>query len=193
MTEQTTTEAAKPEVTIQQLNLGYNAQQDRLLLRVGLSDNTELVMWLTYRIARNMWQLLSGETHIPTADSIQPDVPVANAVEQFKLEAQATEALKKMDFATKYQPRKDIRNDGALLAVDLKLSGDNIKHLDVMCLEGLTVGMNLPPALVLALCNMLQLSVKESGWNIGNKVMPQPIANLADTAGEIADKNKVLH
>ena len=193
MTEQTTTEAAKPEVTIQQLNLGYNAQQDRLLLRVGLSDDTELVMWLTYRIARNMWQLLSGETHIPTADSIQPDVPVASAVEQFKLEAQATEALKKMDFATKYQPRKDVRNDGALLAVDLKLSGDNIKHLDVMCLEGVTVGMNLPPALVLALCNMLQLSVRESGWNIGNKVTPQPIANLADTAGEIADKNKVLH
>lgn len=193
MTEQTTTEAAKPEVTIQQLNLGYNAQQDRLLLRVGLSDDTELVMWLTYRIARNMWQLLSGETHLPTADSIQPDVPVANAVEQFKLEAQATEALNKMDFATKYQPRKDIRNDGALLAVDLKLSGDNIKHLDVMCLEGVTVGMNLPPALVLALCNMLQLSVRESGWNIGNKVMPQPIGNLADTAGEIADKNKVLH
>ena len=193
MTEQTTTEAAKPEVTIQQLNLGYNAQQDRLLLRVGLSDDTELVMWLTYRIARNMWQLLSGETHLPTADSIQPDVPVANAVEQFKLEAQATEALNKMDFSTKYQPRKDIRNDGALLAVDLKLSGDNIKHLDVMCLEGLTVGMNLPPALVLALCNMLQLSVKESGWNIGNKVMPQPIANLADTVAEIADKNKVLH
>lgn len=193
MTEQTTTEAVKPEVTIQQLNLGYNAQQDRLLLRVGLSDDTELVMWLTYRIARNMWQLLSGETHIPTADSIQPDVPVASAVEQFKLEAQATEALKKMDFATKYQPRKDVRNDGALLAVDLKLSGDNIKHLDVMCLEGVTVGMNLPPALVLALCNMLQLSVRESGWNIGSKVTPQPIANLADTAGEIADKNKVLH
>jgi hypothetical protein len=53
--------------------------------------------------------------------------------------------------------------------------------------------MNLPPALVLALCNMLQLSVRESGWNIGSKVTPQPIANLADTAGEIADKNKVLH
>lgn len=193
MTDQTVAAPQKPEATIQQLNLGYNAQQDRLLLRVGLSDDSELLLWLTYRIARQMWQLLSGETHLPTADSIQADVPVANAVEQFKLEAQATEALKKMDFATQYQPRKEIRNDKALLAIDLKLSEGNIKHLDVMCLEGVTVGMNLPPALVLALCNMLQLSVKESGWNIGAKVIPQPLMDAQEPAVENADKNKVLH
>jgi hypothetical protein len=191
--DQTVPAPQTPEVSIQQLNLGYNAQQDRLLLRVGLSDDTELVLWITNRIARQMWQLLSGETNLPTADSIQPDVPAADAVEQFKLEAQATEALKKMDFATKYQPRKEIRNDGALLAIDLKLTGDNIKHLDVMCLEGVTVGMNLPPALVLALCNMLQLSVKESGWNIGVKVMPQPLVNAEEPVAENTDKNKVLH
>jgi len=191
--DQTVPAPQTPEVSIQQLNLGYNAQQDRLLLRVGLSDDTELVLWITNRIARQMWQLLSGETNLPTADSIQPDVPAADAVEQFKLEAQATEALKKMDFATKYQPRKEIRNDGALLAIDLKLTGDNIKHLDVMCLEGVTVGMNLPPALVLALCNMLQLSVKESGWNIGAKVMPQPLVNAEEPVAENTDKNKVLH
>ncbi len=193
MTDQTVAAPQTPEVSIQQLNLGYNVQQDRLLLRVGLSDDSELLLWLTYRIARQLWQLLSGETHLPTADSIQADVPVANAVEQFKLEAQATEALKKMDFATKYQPRKEIRNDGALLAVDLKLSDGNIKHLDVVCLEGVTVGMNLPPPLVLALCNMLQLSVRESGWNIGAKVTPQPLMNAEEPSVENVDKNKVLH
>lgn len=193
MTDQTVPEVQKPEASIQQFNLGYNAQQDRLLLRVGLSDDTELVLWVTYRIARQMWQLLSGETHLPTADSIQPDIPVASAVEQFKQEAQATEALQKMDFATKYQPRKGVRNDGALLVIDLKLSGDNIRHLDVVCLEGVIVDMNLPPALVLALCNMLQLSVRESGWNIGAKVMPQPLLNTEESTAESADKNKVLH
>jgi hypothetical protein len=57
----------------------------------------------------------------------------------------------------------------------------------------MSVGMDLPPALVLALCNMLQLSVRESGWNIGTKVMPQQIANLDGSAAEITDKNKVLH
>lgn len=193
MTNQNPDQASKPEAVIQQLNLGYNTQQDRLLLRVGLSDDSELLLWITYRIARQLWQLLSGETHLPTADSIQPDAPVASAVEQFKLEAQTAEALKKLDFASSYQPRKEIRNDKALLAISLKLSGEAIKHLDIACLEGVTVGINLPPTLVLALCNMLQLSVKESGWNIGAKVLPQPLMNPEEPMLENEDKNKVLH
>jgi hypothetical protein len=193
LTDQTVPEVQKPEASIQQFNLGYNAQQDRLLLRVGLSDDTELVLWITYRIAKQMWQLLNGETYLPTADSIQPDVLPADAVAQFKQEAQTTETLNKMDFATKYLPRKEMRNDGALLAVQLKLSGDMVKHLDIECAEGVTVGMNLPPALVLALCNMLQLSSRESGWNIGAKVMPQPSLNTEELTAENADKNKVLH
>jgi hypothetical protein len=193
LTDQTVPEVQKTEASIQQFNLGYNAQQDRLLLRVGLSDDTELVLWITYRIAKQMWQLLNGETYLPTADSIQPDVLPADAVAQFKQEAQTTETLNKMDFATKYLPRKEMRNDGALLAVQLKLSGDMVKHLDIECAEGVTVGMNLPPALVLALCNMLQLSSRESGWNIGAKVMPQPSLNTEELTAENADKNKVLH
>ena len=193
MTDQTVPAPQKPEVTIQQLNLGYNVQQDRLLLRVGLSDDTELVLWITNRIAKQLWQLLNGETNLPTADSIQPDTSPANAVAQFEQEAQAVENLKKMDFATKYQPRKDILNDGALLAIQLKLSGDSIKHLDVICLEGVTVGLNLPQPLILALCNMLQLSVRESGWNIGAKLMPQPLVNAEESVAGNADKNKVLH
>lgn len=193
MTDQTIAAPQKPEVTIQQLNLGYNIQQDRLLLRVGLSDDTELVLWITNRIARQLWQLLNGETYLPTADSIQPEAAPADAVAQFEQEAQAVENLKKMDFATKYQPRKDMLNDGALLAIQLKLSGDNIKHLDVICLEGITVGMNLPQPLILALCNMLQLSVRESGWNFGAKVMPQPQVNSEEPVGGATEKNKVLH
>jgi len=186
-------EASKPDAVIQQLNLGYNVQQDRLLLRVGLSDDTELMLWITYRVARLMWQLLNGETHLPTADSIQPDVAPASAVAQFKQEAQATESLSKMDFTTKYQPRKGIRNDGALLAIELKLSGDAVKHLDVVCLEGITVGVKLPPALILALCNMLQLSVRESGWNISAKPMSQTVLNADAPADELVNINKVLH
>ncbi len=193
MTSEISHKTPNAEAVIQQINLGYNVQQDRLLFRVGLSDDTELLLWITYRIARQLWQLLSGETHLPTADSIQSDLLAAKAVEQFKLEAQTAEALKKMDFATQYQPRKEIRNEGALLAVGLKLSGESIKHLDIACLEGVTVGINLPPALVLALCNMLQLSAKESGWQFGSKLPTQPLVNSEAAVLESNEKNKVVH
>jgi alanine racemase len=175
----------KPEAAIQQLNLGYNVEQDRLLLRVGLSDNTELMVWLTLRITKQLWALLNGETHLPTASSIQIETPPQQAVQQFQQEMQAVESLQKLDFSTEYQPRKAVRSEGAMLATALQLTDDGVKHLDITCLEGINVRMNLTQELILAMCNMLQLSAKEAGWEIG---APISISLVVDSG-----EQKVLH
>ena len=177
--------------TIQQINLGYNAEQDRLLFRVGLNDNTELLVWLTSRITQLLWTLLTGEAHLPTANSIQADSPPEQAVAQFKEEMQAADALQKMDFKTEYQPRPEVRNDGAMLAINaLLIHAENKRpSLELPCLEGVSVRINLNPELTLAMCNMLQLATKEAGWAInalGATPAQSPIAIQND------DK-KVLH
>ena len=176
---------------IQQINLGYNAEQDRLLFRVGLNDNTELLVWLTSRITQLLWTLLTGEAHLPTANSIQADSPPEQAVAQFKQEMQAADALQKMDFKTEYQPRPEVRNDGAMLAINAVLVrvDDKPPSLELPCLEGVSVRINLNPELTLAMCNMLQLATKEAGWAInavGATPAQSPIAIQND------DK-KVLH
>lgn len=179
------------EAAIQQINLGYNAEQDRLLFRVGLSDNTELLVWLTNRITQKMWVLLTGEAHLPTATSIPAEIQPEQAVEQFKQEAQAVDALQKMDFKTEYQPRPEVRNDGAMLVVDVLLIAKDNKpsSLELPCLEGVSVRMNLNPELTLAICNMLQLACKEAGWAIAhatsNQATPQTLP--------LPDPKKVLH
>ena len=157
---------------IQQINLGYNAEQDRLLFRVGLNDNTELLVWLTSRITQLLWTLLTGEAHLPTANSIQADSPPEQAVAQFKQEMQAADALQKMDFKTEYQPRPEVRNDGAMLAINAVLVRVDNKppSLELPCLEGVSVRINLNPELTLAMCNMLQLATKEAGWAINAAV-----------------------
>jgi hypothetical protein len=181
----------KPEAAIQQINLGYNPEQDRLLLRVGLSDNSELLVWLTNRITKQLWQLLNGKTNLPTATSIQADTPPEKAVEQFKQEIQAAETLQKMDFATEYQARKEVVNNGAMLAINMMLVSYEQKPptLEIPCLEGVTVRMNLTGELILALCNMLQLSSKEAGWDIGATILTQEQVVLAGDA----HTKKVLH
>ncbi len=160
----------KLEVVIQQLNLGYNSDQDRLLLKVGLSDDSELAVWLTNRIAKNLWLLLNGEVHLPTANSIQMDIPAAQAIAKFNQEMQVAEALQKMDFATDYQPRTDVLTDGAKLATNVKLITDAPQPftLEIICLEGLTMRMHLTQELILAMCNMLQLACKEALWDMDN-------------------------
>ena len=191
MTAQTAPTTNKPEAAIQQINLGYNTEQDRLLMRVGLADNSELLVWLTNRITKQLWQLLNGKSNLPTATSIQVDTPPEMAVKQFKQEIQATRALEKMDFMTEYQPRQEVVNNGAMLAIGLVLAvyQEKIPTLEIPCLEGVTVRMNLTQELILALCNMLQLSTKEAGWDIGSPIqMIEQSALLVD-----ADAKKVLH
>lgn len=176
---------------IQQINLGYNAEQDRLLFRVGLNDNTELLVWLTSRITQLMWTLLTGEAHLPTANSIQADSPPEQAVAQFKQEMQAADALQKMDFKTEYQPRPEVRNDGAMLAINAVLVRVDNKppSLELPCLEGVSVRINLNPELTLAICNMLQMATKEAGWAI-NAAAAAPAQN---TVVVQMDVKKVLH
>lgn len=191
MTAQTAPAINKPEAAIQQINLGYNTEQDRLLMRVGLADNSELLVWLTNRITKQLWQLLNGEGKLPTATSIQVDTPPEMAVEQFKQEIQAAKALEKMDFVTEYQPRQEVVNNSAMLAIGLVLVvyQEKIPTLEMPCLEGVTVRMNLTQELILALCNMLQLSTKEAGWDIGSPMQRQVQSALAVDV----DAKKVLH
>ena len=191
MTAQTPPATNKPEAAIQQINLGYNTEQDRLLLRVGLADNSELLVWLTNRITKQLWQLLNGEVNLPTATSIQAETPPEKAVAQFKQEIQVAETLQKMDFATEYQPRKAVVNNGAMLAIGLVRVAyqEKIPTLEIPCMEGVTVRINLTQELILALCNMLQLSTKEAAWDIGSPMQTQEQKALAVDV----DAKKVLH
>lgn len=187
MSESNITKAKPVEAGIQQINLGYNSEQDRLLLKVGLNDNSELVVWLTYRIAKKLWPLLSSEAHLPTAHSIALDALPEQAVKQFKQELQATEALQNMDFSTEYKPRTALVNDGILLAKDVKLHivSKQITSLEMACVEGLTVRMNLTQELILALCNMLQRSANEAAWQLSAEIN-MPSLSLTSEA-------KILH
>lgn len=185
------TQESKPanasNMGIHQFNLSYNPEQDRLLFRIGLHDNSELQVWLTFRICKQLWQLLSGKTHLPIANSIAPETPPQQALEQFKQEAQVAETLQKMDFVTEYQQRDKVQNDGPMLAVLLNYEDAKpaAPVLHITCLEGMTINMNLNQQMILAICNMLQLATKETGWDIG-----APVAILAP---QEPAAQKVLH
>ena len=184
--------AQKTDVGILQLNLSYIVDQDRLLLRVGLSDNSELLVWLSYRITRMIWQLLNVEAHLPSANSIQAGTPPEQAVQQFQQEVQTAAALQKMDFHSPYTPREEVVNNQPMLVINVLLHNQEgqPQGLEMPCLEGISVRMNLNQELILALCNMLQLSCKEAAWVLTNA---PPILAIGTPAMVIEGDKKLLH
>jgi hypothetical protein len=186
---------SRTELAIQQLNMGYNTEQDRLLLKVGLSDQTEIALWLTQRIARTIWQLLSKEAHLPSTNTAQAaKLAPQQAVQTFKQEAQAVETLQKLDFETAYQPRKEVLQPGGILIKEVQLltptatGHAQVQLLEMQSVDGVQLHLNLNTETILAICNMLQLSAKEAAWTL-SVTAPEPAAmTLLNT-----ESKQVLH
>jgi hypothetical protein len=84
-------------------------------------------------------------------------------------------------------------NDGAMLATSLLIIHYTNKpsSLEMPCMEGITVRMNLTQELTLALCNMLQLSAKEAEWQLGAALHTD--VQLAPNITIDSEAKKVLH
>lgn len=157
---------------IQQLNMSYSAQEDRLLMKIGLSNNTELDIWLTRRIVKAMWILLE-QTHEVSSVAVEKTSTVAKEmVENFV----AQNAARAHDYSAEYKPR-EVMNQGTLFLahqVNLHRPPNQAASLELVCTNGQTANIVLNKELSMALVNMLQMVTKEAHWEVGFGDSAQP-------------------
>ena len=165
-------------VVIQQLNLAYDADQDRLLLKVGLTDNSELAIWLTRRIAKSIWTWLHGtnvaeepELQVFTMnaqgglDNVSPQLMTP---QQVNAETLINSGTPNIDFKSQYQENRTPMLDAPLLAVNCEIVEDTQTQfvLDLSARDAKRARVALSMELKIAFANMLQLATKEAGWDI---------------------------
>ena len=162
------------EAAIQQLNLGFDSEQDRLLLKVGLADNTELSVWLTRRIVKSLWLLLQGSADLSDVSEhtlVIEEVPAELAREVLSAvnSTLASENKSPLDFSTSYQANRTPIIDEPILAFHCGLINHDDAHtiLEIQAKDGKTVRIVLNVELSIALSNMLQLATKEAAWDLG--------------------------
>jgi hypothetical protein len=151
-------------VAIQQINIGYNAAEDRLLLKIGMSDDIELTVWLTRKLVKALWQLLQDANVVAV---IAPDVHSPQAQELLQSFAKES-AAQKLDFSEEYKKRSSVNNEEVFLGQDCHVVkiGNELPTLELVCTNGQTVKVVLNQDLSLALINMLQLVTKEAAWDL---------------------------
>lgn len=159
---------------IEQINLGFNEQQDRLLMKLGLADKTEIAVWITRRICRSMWSLLQGTNMILPRAPVVNDPPGAlsgnkdRAIQSFEREAAEQKMIENMDFKSEYLADRQTRTEEPLLAIQcvtITIEG-HAPHLELQCLGGQGVKIALNKELVHALTNMMQLATREAAWDL---------------------------
>lgn len=162
------------ESAIEQINLGFNDQEDRLLLKVGLADKTEIAVWITRRICKLMWGLLqnANSSLLPVVTPLAMPMAVpankAQAIENFARAVAEQKSLENMDFKSVYVAGRQTRTEEPMLAVQCMIvtTEHQTPHLELQCKNGESLKMALSNELVHAVTSMLQLATREADWDL---------------------------
>ena len=164
---------------IEQLNLAFDIEQDRMLFKVGLSDNTELAIWITRRIAKSISAWLQGSQAAVDAsmqvlvmnaqgglDEVGAKIMSASAITPEALIKTSTQNL---DFSAQYQPNRKSRLAEPMLAIACKVLTDSATQfvVEFSAKDGINAQIAFNAELKIAFGNMLQLASKEAVWDIG--------------------------
>lgn len=176
------TEVAKmgeQPAVIEQLNLAFDAEQDRLLFKVGLSDGTELAIWLTRRIAKSISAWLQGSQTLTDGPMQVVVMNAQGGLEQLGGKIMSASAITpetlmqasapNLDFSTQYQSNRVSRLETPMLAIACKVLTDNATQfvLEFSAKDGTNAQVSFNAELKIAFANMLQLASKEAAWDMG--------------------------
>lgn len=151
-------------VGIQQLSISYHTAEDRLLLRIGMSNNSEIVVWLTRRVAKSLSGTLNTTPLMAT-----PIVSDAAAKKSPQIAQEMTKnaVTQKLDFSTEYQARKQVNSQQLFLVHECKISitPKNKVNLELKCTNKQSINLVLNDDLLMGMTNMLQLATRQAEWD----------------------------
>ncbi|MBZ4200841.1 MAG: hypothetical protein LAC66_02970 [Methylotenera sp.] len=163
------------ESAIEQINLGFNEQEDRLLLKVGLADKTEVAVWISRRVAKQIWAALqqAGSALLPSGTVLSSATGHAaldkhQAVDNFVRDAELQQKIVPLDFQSAYLNDRKARSEQPLLALVCQtVSVGNLPPtMELQCSTGQSVKMAMTGELIQALASMLQLATREANWDL---------------------------
>lgn len=154
-------------VRLRQINIDYDAENDRLLMRIGTSDGAELRLWLTRRYVKLLWPLL-----VKLAEEASPRIRTQANPEARKalLGLEHEQALSRADFSRPYEndtPTTPL-GEAPLLLARIQ-TGHDRKGQPIVALhpsDGQGVTLNLDAVLLHSLCRLLQAAAQKSDWDV---------------------------
>ncbi|MES2949888.1 MAG: hypothetical protein V4858_15200 [Pseudomonadota bacterium] len=185
---------------IHQLSIRYDADQDRILVRINTSTGDEVQMWLTRRLVLRLSPLLNrvAMDHLAIPENAKSDGYVdlsamGSSSRKMLADARKQEVLQGADFKTAY--RSDSTNrplgDVPLLVTEVNLTPKDGAHMQMNFKELLQepassrgFQLDIPADLVFGLMELLNQALQKSDWQIGHAASA-PLRTLDAEAEEI--------
>lgn len=154
---------------LHQLNVGLDAQQDRLLLRISTSTGEEFRFWLTRRLIQRCWPLWVKV--MQEAEGF--------AVSNVPLEFRHAAAVEQADFATPYTAATSTTEPVLLAQFALRATKPGRYEMTLAPRSGQKLNVQLIATHLHGLVQLLQAAVRDADWALS---LALPAATMASRA-----------
>lgn len=165
---------------IRQIAVHYQAEDDRLLLRVLASDEQAFAVWLTRRLTQRLWphlvtvvQQLGVTQALMAPEATRPSSHATLAPEARAMLAEGArrQALGGTDFSRPYDAGNAAQPLGSepLLATTMQLTPEaqGHLHLTVRDAKGRQIGLTLTATLAIAVHELMRAALAKAEWGFG--------------------------
>lgn len=153
-------------MSLQQINVTYDARQDRLLVRMNTSEHVEYRFWITRRLVKGLWQGLVRRMQSTETARRQMVHSAKQAVVEFEREA----ALRKTRFDKPYaagELRPAMPGEPLLVfSITMRSHPKGGHDIGLMPASGAGFHLRFSDTLLHGFAKLLQDAVKLSGWNL---------------------------
>jgi len=162
--------------SLQQMQISFSPEHDRLLLRIKSSDNSEFRLWLTRRFVAMAWPSLVGLLVSNPAVTSQPSREAQQAVLEFEHE----NAVNQADFDQPYEEKIEalpLGKEPMLVSqMSIQRSKDDKHTVIFKPAKGQGVNLNMGNDLIHSFCKLLSDAVDKTDWNLELQIVNQSMA-----------------
>jgi hypothetical protein len=158
-------------MNIHQIQMSYNAQEDRILLRILSTERSEFRFWMTRRYVKLLWSvLLKMLAHDPVA-AVHQDENVRRTMMGF----QHANAVSGGEFAKPFEEGVSVMPLGANPVLLSRISGKPAGQQQLLSLhpekgQGIDLGVNT--SLLHMISKLLVDAVTQSDWDLRLAIDP---------------------
>lgn len=157
-------------MTIHQIQIRHDENEDRLLLRFSTTDNCEFRFWLTRRFTTRLWKLLVQMLEWDPAVNRQIDPDTRRSVLDLQHEGYTRQADFTQKFAPDVQaapPRLVLGETPVLLAkAEARNNPDGVHVLKLHPLQGQGIDITLDARLLHIFARLLREQVAKTDWDV---------------------------
>ena len=157
-------------MSIHQVSVAYQADQDRLLLRVRTRDDQLFEIWLTRRLMLRLWQPLQATAAALAVGRVSSSATVLPEAREMMAQTMRERSTQAADFRSPFEETARERPLGEepmlVAAIDIKRQPD--RQVDVVWRDAANrqLSMNLNPDLLNNLLTLLEKALQKSEWGV---------------------------